>query len=68
MRRAAVTAAGRPKLRLVGGTEAFQGEPAPRQTDVWARLRVMVAVALLLSLGLWALIGYALTRLISNWP
>jgi hypothetical protein len=43
-------------------------EPAPWGTDERVRLRVAVAVALLPSLALWALIWYALTCLISNWP
>ena len=42
-------------------------EPAPR-TDELVRLRVAAAVALPLSLGLWALVWFALTRLITNWP
>ena len=42
--------------------------PAPWETDERVRLRVSMAVALLPSLALWALIWYALTCLISNWP
>jgi hypothetical protein len=59
------------RLRLVSGAAklhaARHSEPAPRETDVWAWLRVVLAVTVLLSLGLWALLWYGLTRLISSW-
>jgi len=45
-----------------------QPEPAPRDAGERARLRVGLAVALLPSMALWALIWYALSWLISNWP
>ena len=60
------------RLRLVSDPAAFgtirQAEPAPHEADKGTRLRKAVAVALLPSLGLWAMIWYALTHLISNWP
>ena len=58
-------------LRLVSDATTFTSvrhpEPAPRETDERVRLQVSLAVALPLSLGLWALIWFALTYLISNW-
>ena len=60
------------KLRLVSDAAALgtvrHPEPAPCETDERARLRSGVVVALLPSAALWALIWYALTCLISNWP
>jgi hypothetical protein len=59
------------KLRLASDAAAFNRarhpEVAPHDTDARIRLRSL-AVAFALSLGLWALIWSALTRLISNWP
>jgi hypothetical protein len=43
-------------------------EPAPRKIDEQLRLHKTIAVALLPSLALWALIWFALTALITNWP
>jgi hypothetical protein len=60
------------RLRLVADAEAFRtvrhSGPASRETDERARLRKAMAVALLPSLALWALIWFALTCLITNWP
>jgi hypothetical protein len=47
---------------------ARHSEPTRRKTDELLRLRKTVAVALLPSLALWALIWFALTCLITNWP
>ena len=60
------------RLRLVSDAAALStirhGEAAPNEADERTRLRKAVAVAILPSLGLWAMIWYALTHLISNWP
>jgi hypothetical protein len=60
------------RLRLASDATTFTSvrhpEPAPRETDERVRLRVAVAVAVVPSLALWALIWFALTCLISNWP
>jgi hypothetical protein len=60
-------------LMLVGDTAAAGAarhrKPALCEPDERLGLRkTTVAVALLPSLMLWALICFALTRLISNWP
>jgi hypothetical protein len=59
-------------LRLVSDAAVSgairQAERAPRETDERTRLRKAVAVALLPSMALWAIIWYALSHLISNWP
>jgi hypothetical protein len=60
------------RLRLVSDAAVFDevrhSEPAPCDIDERARLRKAVAIALLPSLALWALIWFALTCLITNWP
>jgi hypothetical protein len=60
------------RLRLISGPEALpkvrHSEPASRETDDRVSLRVALAAAVLPSIALWALIWFALTRLISNWP
>ena len=60
------------RLRLVSdasSTSTFRhSERAPRDTDDRVRLRIGLAVAVLPSMALWALIWYALTQLISHWP
>jgi hypothetical protein len=60
------------RLRLVSDAAAFgtirHAEPAPPEADERTRLRKAVAVAILPSIALWAMIWYALSRLISNWP
>jgi len=60
------------RLRLVSDATTFSTfrhpEPARRETDERVRLRASLAVALPLSLGLWALVLCALIRLITNWP
>jgi hypothetical protein len=60
------------RLILVSDTAAAgtarHPEPAPREIDDRLRLRRTMAVALLPSLALWALIWFALTALITNWP
>jgi hypothetical protein len=43
-------------------------EPSSRETDPRASPRVCVAVIVLSSLGLWALIWFAISSLISYWP
>jgi hypothetical protein len=43
-------------------------EPASRETVERLRLGTAMAVAFLPTLALWALIWFALTQLISNWP
>jgi hypothetical protein len=50
------------------GTIGHPDEPVPRVANERARLQKAVARALLPSLALWALIWYALTCLIANWP
>ena len=59
-------------LRLVSDATTFTSvghpEPAPRETDGRARLQVEVAVAVVSTLALWAVVWFALTRLITNWP
>jgi hypothetical protein len=60
------------RLRLVGDTAAFSTvrhfAPSPHETDPRLSPRASLAVIVLSSLGLWALIWFALTCLISNWP
>jgi hypothetical protein len=60
------------RLRLVADAAALgtirQAEPAPHEADEGVGFRKAVAVAILPSLGLWAIIWYALTHLISHWP
>jgi hypothetical protein len=60
------------RLMLVSDTTAAgtvrHTEPAPCETDERLRLRKTMAVALLPSMALWALIWFALTYLITNWP
>ena len=60
------------RLRLVSDTaglsKAQHSRSASRETDERVRFLKAVAIALLPSATLWALIWYTLTRLISNWP
>jgi hypothetical protein len=59
------------ELRLIGDAVAFNRvrhpEVAPLEPDAGIEVRSL-AVAFALSLALWGLIWFALTRLISNWP
>jgi hypothetical protein len=43
-------------------------DPATREADTRVSPRVSLVLIVVSSLGLWGLIWFALTRLISNWP
>jgi hypothetical protein len=62
--------AARPRLGSVAATfgTVRHPEPAPRETNERVRLRVEVAVAVVATLALWALVWFALSRLLTNSP
>jgi hypothetical protein len=55
------------RLTLVGNTAALS-DPSPDSEVRLVSPRVSLALIVLSSLGLWALLWFALTCLISNWP
>jgi hypothetical protein len=59
-------------LSLVDDPVAFgsvrRPDPATREADTPVSPQVSLALIVASSLGLWALIWFALTCLISNWP
>jgi hypothetical protein len=46
----------------------FEQEPSEVEVDIFRNKRIMLIVALALSLGLWAAIGVAVATLIGNRP
>jgi len=59
-------------LSLVGDPAVFgairRDDPATHEADARVSPRASLALIVLSSLGLWALIWFALSYLISNWP